>query len=359
MRVVMTMVVRDEADVLEANLAHHFGQGVDLVLVTDHASEDSTPDILARHTREGRARVFREEAETLDQAPWVTRMARLAAIEHDADWVLHSDADEFWFPVAGSLKSVLELVPSSFGSLAVPRRDFVPRPGDGLFVERMFIRERESHNRRGDPLEPKVAHRGDPEVEVDHGNHAAVAAGLGPVLPLPLLEILHFPVRSYAQFERKVIRAGLGYEALESRPPEVGRDQLELLEIQRRGGIHEHYKQSTLSEDEIELGLEQGRLIPDRRLQLSLSETAGSDGGGVQPAPSDVALMEMIRHALAAFDRAAIAAEELRETRRRLHETREQLEHTRESLGALRGSRLVRVTRPARTLYYRLRGGAP
>ena len=36
---------------------------------------------------------------------------------------------------------------------------------------------------------------------------------------------------------------------------------------------------------------------------------------------------------------------------------REQLEEVRESLGALRGSRLVRVTRPARKLYYRLRGG--
>jgi hypothetical protein len=354
MRVVMTMVVRDEADVLEANLAHHFGQGVDLVLVTDHASEDSTPDILARHTREGRARVFREEAETLDQAPWVTRMARLAAIEHDADWVLHSDADEFWFPVAGSLKSVLELVPSSFGSLAVPRRDFVPRPGDGLFVERMFIRERESHNRRGDPLEPKVAHRGDPEVEVDHGNHAAVAAGLGPVLPLPLLEILHFPVRSYAQFERKVIRAGLGYEALESRPPEVGRDQLELLEIHRRGELHDHYARATLSEAEIESGLAQGRLIEDRRLQLSLSEGAGADD---RPAPSEVATLGLIRQSLAALDRADATAEELRVARRELHDAREQLEETRESLSALRGSRLVRVTRPARKLYYRLRGG--
>lgn len=354
MRLVMTMVVRDEADVLEANLAHHFAHGVDLALVTDHASVDSTPEILARHAAEGRVRVFREEAETLDQAPWVTRMARLAAVEHDADWVLHSDADEFWFPVAGSLKSVLESIPKSFGSLAVPRRDFVPRPGDGPFQERMFIRERESHNRLGDPLEPKVAHRAAPEVEIDHGNHVAVAPELGPVVPLPVLEILHFPIRSYDQFERKVVRAGLGYEALESRPPEVGRDQLELLEIHRRGELHEHYARANLSEAEIESGLEQGRLIVDRRLQLSLSEGAGADD---QSAPSEVATLGLIRQSLAALDRADATAEELRVARRELHDTSEQLEETRESLSALRGSRLVRVTRPARKLYYRLRGG--
>ena len=354
MRVVMTMVVRDEADVLEANLAHHFALGVDLALVTDHASVDSTPGILAHHAREGRVRVFREEAATLDQAPWVTRMARIAAVEHDADWLLHSDADEFWFPLAGSLASVLEMIPSRFGSLAVPRRNFIPRPGDGSFAERMLIRERESQNRAGDPLEPKVAHRADPEVEVEHGNHAAVGPALGPALMLPLLEILHFPIRSYAQFERKVIRAGLGYEALESRPPDVGRDQLELLEIHRRGGLHELYTQSTLSEGEIELGLEQGRLSADRRLQLSLSETPGSDGVA-QPADLEVALIETIRHSLAELERAAVTADALR---RQLHETREELEDTRESLAALRGSRLLRMTRPARTLYYRLRGGA-
>src|ERR1700716_4404553 len=117
MRVAMTMVVRDEADVLGANLEHHLAHGVDLILVTDHASEDAPPEILDRYGRAGAVKVFREEAETLDQAPWVTRMARLAAVEHGADWVLNSDADEFWFPLAGSLKSVLAAVPTTFGSL--------------------------------------------------------------------------------------------------------------------------------------------------------------------------------------------------------------------------------------------------
>jgi hypothetical protein len=344
MRLVMTMVVRDEADVLEANLEHHLRQGVDLVLVTDHASEDATADILDRYARAGSVRVFREGAETLDQAPWVTRMARLAAVEHGADWVLHSDADEFWFPIAGTLEDVLAAVPPSFGRLAVPRRDFIPRPGDEPFHERMTIRERESHNRRGEPLEPKVAHRAAPDVEIDHGNHTATAPGLGALLPVPVLEILHFPVRSYAQFERKVVRAGLGYEALESRPPEVGRDQLELLEIQRRGELEAHYANATRSEDAVDAGLADGSLIVDRRLALSLT---ASDG--VQTSPEGVAAMDLLRHALAAIDRGMATDRELEKTRR-------QLEEARTSLEALRGSRLVRLTRPARKLYYRLRG---
>ena len=44
----MTMVVRDEEDVVGANLDYHLAQGVDAILVTDHASSDGTPEILAR-----------------------------------------------------------------------------------------------------------------------------------------------------------------------------------------------------------------------------------------------------------------------------------------------------------------------
>ena len=55
MKVVLAMVVRDEADILDAQLAFHLNAGVDLVLATDHRSVDGTTEILDRYAREGYA----------------------------------------------------------------------------------------------------------------------------------------------------------------------------------------------------------------------------------------------------------------------------------------------------------------
>ena len=51
----MTLLVRDEEDLVEANLDHHFAQGVDFVIATDNGSVDRTPRILRRYARRGRA----------------------------------------------------------------------------------------------------------------------------------------------------------------------------------------------------------------------------------------------------------------------------------------------------------------
>ena len=43
----MALKVRDEGDILEANLRFHHALGVDHFVVTDNGSTDETPEILA------------------------------------------------------------------------------------------------------------------------------------------------------------------------------------------------------------------------------------------------------------------------------------------------------------------------
>ena len=109
----MTLRTRDNEDLVGAHLAFHLAAGVDFVVATDHLSVDGTRDILREHERAGHLTLICKDAEQYVPGEWVNDMARLAATEHAADWIIHSDIDEFWWPRGGNLKDVLRTFPSA------------------------------------------------------------------------------------------------------------------------------------------------------------------------------------------------------------------------------------------------------
>ncbi|MDX6387860.1 MAG: hypothetical protein QOD85_1662, partial [Gaiellaceae bacterium] len=110
MRLVQTLVVRDEADIVDAQIAYHLNAGVDFVIASDHESLDGTTEILDTYARD-RHLLRIPVAGPVREADWRTTMARLAATKHGADWVINTDADEFWVPRGGTLKDVFAAVP--------------------------------------------------------------------------------------------------------------------------------------------------------------------------------------------------------------------------------------------------------
>ena len=53
MKLVMTLLVRDEADIVDAQIAFHLDAGIDYVVATDNRSQDGTTEILERYEQEG------------------------------------------------------------------------------------------------------------------------------------------------------------------------------------------------------------------------------------------------------------------------------------------------------------------
>jgi glycosyltransferase involved in cell wall biosynthesis len=248
MKLVMTLLVRDEQDIVRENLDFHLAQGVDEAIVTDNGSEDATVEILREYESRGVVRLLFEPTDDYSQGRWVTRMARLAATQ-GADWVINSDADEFWWPRSGSLKSVFEQLGDEIGLVVARRENFVPRPEDGRpFWERMTLRERESLNPLGKPLPPKLAHRADPQIAVTQGNHKVEGAHLGERLDDGSIEILHFPMRTYGQFENKIVKGGRAYGRNRELPQRTGRTWRRLYEAWEEGRLRHHYDENVVAE---------------------------------------------------------------------------------------------------------------
>ena len=307
-KLVMALKVRDEGDVLEANLRFHHALGVAHFVVTDNGSTDETPEILGRYSEAGLATVIDEPGTDyrIAGADWLTRMARIAATELDADWVIHTDADEFWLPAEGSLQDVLGAIPDTYGVVVAPRVEFVGRPdGPGTFAERLTVREARSR------LQPKVAHRALPNVvSLDRGAHDVALEGSGgdaastlrppgravhrtvrdeedssddqqleeetklvwaPTWPL---RILHFPVRSFEQLKRRTEVA-----IFEGHYPDWGRFK-RLRELYEQGKFEEIYADLVLDDEDVEEGIHEGRLARDERFARLLPECRDPLDGG-------------------------------------------------------------------------------
>jgi hypothetical protein len=282
MRLALTVVVRDEADIVGAQIAYHLAAGVDIVLATDHDSRDGTTEILEEYERRGVLQLFRERGEIREEA-WRTSMARLAAREHGADWVVNTDADEFWVPHGGALKEVFAAVPDRFGIVWGVTRHFVPRPDDGrAFAERMTVRiaQQAPLNDPTGPYRPhaKAAHRADPDILVLHGAHLVSSARLEPLYGWHPADVLHFPFRSVAQYERKTVRRARGDKPLGQ--------YVKGLQASEAGDVEAAYQAIAADDAELERGLVTGSLVVDTRLRdglRALDEGRGLDVRAADP----------------------------------------------------------------------------
>ena len=269
MKLVLTVLARDEADVIREHVEFHLNAGVDFVIATDNNSQDETTEILEKHAREGHLHLIREHAQYLQQSEWTTRMGRLAATEFGADWVIHSDADEFWWPRGESLKDVLASIPERYGIVRALLRHFVPRPDDGSsFAERMVVRVSASApiNDPRSLFRPnlKVIHRSDPNVTVSIGTQRLIDSPLVPLRGWYPIEFFHFPVRSLEQCERKYAHQ----QTAPGQTPSPYYDRVRT--FLDEGRIGEFYDSLVVDDEALERGLQDGTLVVDTRLRDAL-----------------------------------------------------------------------------------------
>ncbi|MBZ0114908.1 MAG: glycosyltransferase family 2 protein [Thermoanaerobaculia bacterium] len=275
---VMTLLVRDEIDIVRDNIEFHLNRGVDLIVATDNGSIDGTRDILVEYEDLGVLHLWDEPEQDFSQWKWVTRMALFAREELGATWVLNNDADEFWVPISGDLKTEL---PEFRGDLLLCRRrnmifgydlELPSWPESPIYRVRQGLPLPRCSDPRVSQLtlpffyydpQPKALCRSRGLVGVSQGNHSADYGGDAIARTSENIQIYHFPIRSREQFHHKIDLGGASYARNQELDAAVGWHRRRWYAMIQRGESETALREALPSVGQIERDLEAGTLIED------------------------------------------------------------------------------------------------
>jgi len=220
----MSILVRDEIDIIRENILFHLNQGIDQFIVTDNGSVDGTREALEDLKRICNLHIIDESEHTIDQDIWVTRMATWLRENTATDWVINNDSDEFWWSPNLSLAEAIQAEldqneNSELGVLYCNRFNYLPSqknaasPGyrfydntikvvNDLCPGQLTDRDNILITRQGQ----KVITRLQGLEKIAMGNHNAEHAAQGKTIEG--ISIAHYPLRNFIQFEKKVKNHG-------------------------------------------------------------------------------------------------------------------------------------------------------
>ncbi|MCI6486302.1 MAG: glycosyltransferase family 2 protein [Bacteroidales bacterium] len=266
--IVMTLLVKNEEQMLAQQIEFHHALGVDHFIVTDNNSTDGTPDIIRRYQEKGWVvDVIEEHATDYEQKAWVDRMVELARAKHHADWIINADADEFWLPACGSFPELLKDTRANV--LAGELHSVLPEESKLWQEWTQLVRYVDDYEAYGlsrfsifERQNKKVLHRSRGYLQISMGNHK--------VSMLPHIEhraditIFHFNVRGREQFMQKMINGGQQLEQHKGR--HGGRHWRYFYKLYKEGKLAEEYDRvvGTHVRDRL---LSEGYIYEDTRLR--------------------------------------------------------------------------------------------
>ena len=214
----MTILVKNEADIIEKNIRHHVKAGVDNFVIMDNNSSDGTREILEKLSKEYEITIIDEKG-VYSQAKWMTKLTHIARKKYNPDWLIPNDADEFWY----SEKSLKDTIKSKKRVLTVDRFNFLLEENKKWFESEWRVENPVFYRKNTQlsaerisiiltKISPKVIINPKGLLWIRGGNHKALNIfdfrdyfrHYDKIKRFEKVKVFHFPIRSFEQFKKNI-----------------------------------------------------------------------------------------------------------------------------------------------------------
>ena len=254
-KIAMTLMVSNEEELVEKNIRFHKAMGIDYIIVTSHNSTDRTNEILEYLKKEGLVNeIILKTGYDFKQDTWVNEMIRLATKKYHADWIINSDADEFYYSKDLNFKKTLFkykktninvlMVDSTF--LFPDDRDdflncpyFVTKPLQEFEAEMLNIKENENMQLFiGSQGCTKVIHKTKGYKKISRGNHN-ISIKNKKLINTNEIILYHYHMKNYRCLIEKILRHK---EGIPYRPQGASNHIKKLIKLYESNQLKEFYE---------------------------------------------------------------------------------------------------------------------
>jgi SAM-dependent methyltransferase len=307
-KVVGLYLVRNEVDLIEVNLRHHFATAIDEAIVIDNGSSDGTLEKVAL-LAETMPIQLASEPGPYDQSARVTRMARVA-FRDGADWILPIDADEFWIGTDTALRSVLQDFPADVSAVRAEIVNFIQRRDVLTAGPTNLLSMTMRPERQVGPIElceelvesqqigfvemmypPKWVSRAYPDMVITNGNHSVEAIPDSAVTTERIL-CLHAPLRARSLLAGKLDQ---GRRVIEDEGRKDYWHVRRWWRLCREGKIDNEWGANSYENGSLTVGGQTRDLVEDTRLRQAIVDLVPSSS----PAGNDTP--DVVHPAVAAY----------------------------------------------------------